>query len=494
VAFSPDGRTVLTGNEIRAARRWDVARCEPLGLPFEHAGSIQAVAFSPDGRTVLTGSWDSTARLWDAATGKPLGPPLVQAGPVDSVAFSPDGRSAFAAVEKGGGEGDARVGTVPEPVSGEVGQLVLWSQVLTGMTLGADGEVHVLDAAAWQERRGRLAQRDDLPGTLPFSAEQVRTWHRRTAGRSEAERQWFAAVWHLNRLLDAEPGNVDYFEARARIRAAAGAWPEAFADHARAIELKPGDWRLRYQRGRAHERCGHWAEAAADYYQALGLKDSDPNLWADRARMHRNLGRWAEAAADHARLLDRHPEDHFLWYQAAALEAYRGDREGYQRVCRGLLERFGNTRSPYIAERAVKSCLLLAGVIEDRKRMADLTRVALAHQTDPWFLPWCRLAKTLEEYRAGRWTDAAGWAEKSLAGDPPVHVQASAWFLSAMIQHRMGRTDDARAALARAQKIIAARIPPLHQAEESWHDWLITQVLRREAEALIEGPGAHPGK
>ncbi len=28
---------------------------------------VTSVAFSPDGRTVLTGSWDKTARLWDAA-------------------------------------------------------------------------------------------------------------------------------------------------------------------------------------------------------------------------------------------------------------------------------------------------------------------------------------------------------------------------------------------------------------------------------------------
>ena len=29
---------------------------------------VSAVAFSPDGKTVLTGSRDNTARLWDAAT------------------------------------------------------------------------------------------------------------------------------------------------------------------------------------------------------------------------------------------------------------------------------------------------------------------------------------------------------------------------------------------------------------------------------------------
>ena len=37
-----------------------------------HANWIYSVAFSPDGRYVLTGSWDSTARLWDSATGEEL--------------------------------------------------------------------------------------------------------------------------------------------------------------------------------------------------------------------------------------------------------------------------------------------------------------------------------------------------------------------------------------------------------------------------------------
>src|SRR5437588_411942 len=53
---------------------WKTATGQPLGPPLQHQGAVDAVAFSPDGKTVLTGSGDKTARLWEMATGKLLGP------------------------------------------------------------------------------------------------------------------------------------------------------------------------------------------------------------------------------------------------------------------------------------------------------------------------------------------------------------------------------------------------------------------------------------
>ncbi len=92
-AYRRDGKVILTGSADKSAQQWDAATGKPLGPPLLHPGKVNAVAFSPDGKTVLTGGNDHRARLWDAATGKPLGLPLSHQGAVSAVAFSPDGKT-----------------------------------------------------------------------------------------------------------------------------------------------------------------------------------------------------------------------------------------------------------------------------------------------------------------------------------------------------------------------------------------------------------------
>ena len=52
---------------------------------------VNSVAFSPDGKYVVSGSGDSTARVWEAATGREVARMTHDDG-VHSVAFSPDGK------------------------------------------------------------------------------------------------------------------------------------------------------------------------------------------------------------------------------------------------------------------------------------------------------------------------------------------------------------------------------------------------------------------
>ena len=67
VAFSSDGKYVLTASADSTARVWDLEHpAQALRIFFNHRASpVWAVAFSPDGTEVLTGDRNDTARLWN---------------------------------------------------------------------------------------------------------------------------------------------------------------------------------------------------------------------------------------------------------------------------------------------------------------------------------------------------------------------------------------------------------------------------------------------
>ena len=55
-----------------------------------HSSSVDSVAFSPDGKQVVSGSSDNTVQLWDTITGAALQTLKGHSSSISSVAFSPD--------------------------------------------------------------------------------------------------------------------------------------------------------------------------------------------------------------------------------------------------------------------------------------------------------------------------------------------------------------------------------------------------------------------
>ena len=96
VAFSPDGNYALSlSNTGYSMKLWDVATGKEVrAFPGNERG-VSSVAFSPDGRYVLTGSIYNYLTLWEVASGKEIRTFQGHERGVSSVAFSPDGKYAL---------------------------------------------------------------------------------------------------------------------------------------------------------------------------------------------------------------------------------------------------------------------------------------------------------------------------------------------------------------------------------------------------------------
>ncbi len=92
VAFSPDGKTLVTGDNDGTIRLWDAATGRQIrSLPNS---AEEPAAFSPDGKTLATGDLSGPPALWNIATGQQIRSFSTGNGDEDwvgSMAFSRDG-------------------------------------------------------------------------------------------------------------------------------------------------------------------------------------------------------------------------------------------------------------------------------------------------------------------------------------------------------------------------------------------------------------------
>jgi WD40 repeat protein len=92
VAFSPDGRRIVSGSDDTSIRVWDAETGQTLLGPLEgHTNHVHSVSFSPGGRRIVSSSRDRSIRVWNAETGETLA--VLSAGDdiVLAASFSPDG-------------------------------------------------------------------------------------------------------------------------------------------------------------------------------------------------------------------------------------------------------------------------------------------------------------------------------------------------------------------------------------------------------------------
>ena len=114
VAFSPDGRWLVTGDMEGNVNVANVAtRQQVKNLAAERLGEVWSVVFTPDSKRVAAASWAPGVYVWDVATGEVQAQFKDHEQYVRSVAISPDGRLLAAG-------GDDDVVAIRELVTGEL--------------------------------------------------------------------------------------------------------------------------------------------------------------------------------------------------------------------------------------------------------------------------------------------------------------------------------------------------------------------------------------
>lgn len=177
VAFSPDGRLVLSGG-YGSFKLWDKEAGRLLRVFNGHSSWVNRLLVSPDGSKIVSGSIDNTVKLWDAATGRLLKDFRGHQGWILSLAITPDGRKILStANDRMAKLWDTETGDVINTITNDVFSF-------SSAAFSADGKLFALKGASvtlWDTGSVQILNKIQLPqefnpyiGAVGFSPDDSR--------------------------------------------------------------------------------------------------------------------------------------------------------------------------------------------------------------------------------------------------------------------------------------------------------------------------------
>lgn len=235
--------------------------------------------------------------------------------------------------------------------------------------------------------------------------------------------------------------------------------------------------------------------------RAIENSPHDHRKYHARAEYLARLGRWQESAEGFLQQLERVDvnEWRMVMMRGATAQLIAGKHDAYRRLCERAIERFPTANNAQEADVLVKVCLLRPDTVEMSKLPVQMVKESAQPAEVTSIVPWYMACSTLAAYRSGRLDEARALSIKvSISNWNAYYSLAQA--VRAMAEAKLGNREAAMHALANCERHIDPQLSTFGRPSQNiavpvaalsvHHDWLIAELLRREAAILIHNDEA----